>query len=447
HHYYYQRRMSESGVSMAADVAGGTASAAALATAALEAADADTTNAFTALDETALDRAEDLDSALAAGAQPGLLMGVPIAVKDIVDHVGRTTTAGSAFYRHEAEATAPALERLEAAGAVVVGRTGLHEFAFGFSSENPWFGPVLNPWDHQLSPGGSSGGSAAAVAAGIVPIAVGTDTGGSVRVPAALCAVVGLKVTHGLIPLDGVFPLVPSLDTVGAIAASLDDLAVATWIMAGVPPRSSRGVETVIDGLRLVVPRRWVDSSPISQEVESAFEGFLLGAMEAGIGIASADLPALGPSPLQGVIIGPEVAAIHRSWRLDGLPYGEDVGERIDNALSVDDTAAEDARRWQQALAESITAVTDDGALLVTPTVAAMDKTIGQDMIGAHHHRTVLSWFTAPVNTAGCPALTMPVKGPGRQPSIQLIGAPGSEAQLLATAGVMEQRGLLGVNP
>ena len=437
--------MSETGVSMAADVAEGITTAAALATAALEAAHADTTNAFTALDETALERAEALDSALAAGAQPRLLTGVPIAVKDIVDHVGRTTTAGSAFYRHEAKATAPALERLESAGAVVVGRTGLHEFAFGFSSENPWFGPVLNPWDHQLSPGGSSGGSAAAVAGGIVPIAVGTDTGGSVRVPAALCAVVGLKVTHGFIPLEGVFPLVPSLDTVGALAASLDDLAVATWIMAGVRPRSRR-VESVTDELRLVVPRRWVDSSPLSPEVESAFAGFLSGAMEGGIGIESADLPALGPSPLQGVIIGPEVAAIHRAWRLDGLPYGEDVGERIDTALSVDDTAVEDARRWQQALVDAIRAVTDDGALIVTPTVAAMDKAIGQDMIGAHHYRTVLSWFTAPVNTAGCPALTMPVKGPGRQPSVQLIGPPGSEAQLLATAGVMEQSGLLGVN-
>src|SRR5690606_2093346 len=148
----------------------------------------------------------------------------------------------------------------------VIGRTGLHEWAFGFSSENPHWGPVRNPWDPDLSCGGSSGGSAAAVAAGIVPIAVGTDTGGSVRVPAGLCGVFGLKVTQGRIPTDGVFPLVPSIDTVGPLADSVDNLALAYRVMSG---------ETVTEGtggmLRLGVPEPWFDEAPMSQEVADAF--------------------------------------------------------------------------------------------------------------------------------------------------------------------------------
>ena len=165
-------------------------------------------NAFTEIDaDGALARADQLDRQHAEGRELGPLAGVPIVLKDLIDHAGHVTTCGSSFYRHQATSSAEAVERLEAAGGVIIGRSGLHEFAFGFSSENPWFGPVRNPWNADESTGGSSGGSAAAVSAGIVPLAIGTDTGGSVRVPAALCGAWGLKVTHGRIPLNGVFPL------------------------------------------------------------------------------------------------------------------------------------------------------------------------------------------------------------------------------------------------
>lgn len=406
--------------------------------AALEAAHADTTNSFTQLDDAALDRAEKLE----AGKEASGLWGTPIAVKDIIDHAGRTTTAGSAFYRFEADTTAPALARLEAAGAVVIGRTGLHEFAFGFSSENPWFGPVLNPWDHSLSPGGSSGGSAAAVAAGIVPVAVGTDTGGSVRVPAALCAVTGLKVTHGRIPLDGVFPLVPSLDTVGAIAADLDHLELATRLMAGATPWE---VTESTGSLRLVVPEQWVETAATTPEVKAGFDHFLTAATDAGFPVERQELPELGPSPLQARIIGPEVAAIHRVWREQALPYGDDVAERIDAALAVATDDLADAQEWRSNLTAAMAAATAGPTVLVTPAVAAMDKRIGEDMIGDHHYRTLLSWFTAPVNTAGLPALTMPLAGPGRQPSVQFIGARWTEPNLLALARLLAERGVLGV--
>lgn len=400
---------------------------------ALAAARSDRHNAFTVL-----------EADLPGPAGTGPLAGVPIAVKDLIDHAGRITTAGSGFYRHEATKTAPALARLIEAGAVVIGRTGLHEFAFGFSSENPWFGPVLNPWDRSLSPGGSSGGSAAAVAAGIVPIAIGTDTGGSIRVPAALCAVVGLKVTHGLIPLDGVFPLVPSMDTVGAIAGSLDDLELATAIMAAQSWPPAPGPDVT----RLVVPDTWVETAPLSQEVATSFTGFLEAAQHAGLGIEHHDLPELGPSSHQSAVIGREVAPIHGEWRREGRPYGDEVGARVDAAVKVanDQEAIRDGERWRRHITRATKEALANGAVIVTPAVAAMDKRIGNDRIGEHHYRTVLSWFTAPINATGCPALTMPLAGTGRTPSIQLVGDHHSERRLLSVARRLHQHGALGLS-
>ncbi|MDQ3783275.1 MAG: amidase, partial [Actinomycetota bacterium] len=167
----------------------------------------DPLNAFTLITaDAAMADAATVDAAVAAGEDPGPLAGVPVAVKDLIDQAGLPNTAGSSFPPAVPDQDATVIGRLRRFGAVPVGRTGLHEFAFGFSSENPWFGAVRNPWDRTISPGGSSGGSGAAVGAGWVPVALGTDTGGSVRVPAALCGVVGLKVTHGAVPTTGVYP-------------------------------------------------------------------------------------------------------------------------------------------------------------------------------------------------------------------------------------------------
>ena len=203
----------------------------------------DELNAYTLIDRhQALLRAELIDRRLFGGEPAGPLTGVTVGLKDLIDQKGLPTTAGSSFYRHVPNRSATVVERLEAAGAVIIGRTGLHEFAFGFSSENHWFGPVRNPWDPETSPGGSSGGSAVAVAAGLSAIAIGTDTGGSVRVPAALCGVVGLKVTHGRVSLAGVFPLAPSLDTVGPLTRTVGDAALAYQAIAGHDPADPHSV-------------------------------------------------------------------------------------------------------------------------------------------------------------------------------------------------------------
>ena len=244
---------STSAVRLAEAVGRGEVSATESVAAHLEAIGDDPLNAFTLVDgDRALQRAADLDASLATGADPGPLAGGPVALKDLIDHAGRPTTCGSGFYREVPDRSATVVERIEAAGGVVIGRTGLHEFAFGFSSENDWFGPVRNPWDPATSPGGSSGGSAVAVAAGCAPLAVGTDTGGSVRVPAALGGIAGLKVTHGRIPLRGVFPLAASLDTVGPLARSAADLGLLYRVMAGDDPRDPWSSPRPVDELSLI---------------------------------------------------------------------------------------------------------------------------------------------------------------------------------------------------
>lgn len=407
---------------------------------ALDAARSDATNAFTSIDELARARAEAIDRSNISGP----LAGTPLAVKDLIDHAGRTTTAGSGFYRNHATSTAPAIERLEDAGLVVVGRTGLHEFAFGFSSENPWFGPVLNPWDPTLSPGGSSGGSAAAVAAGIVPLALGTDTGGSVRVPAALCGVIGLKVTHGLIPLTGVFPLVPSLDTVGAIGSDLDLVAEATRVMAG-STNWNPGPPTTVPTLRLAVPRGWLDGAPFVGTVAEDFADWLEMASDSGAELVDVDLSEAGNPSHVGAVIGPEVAEVHREWRESGEPYGDDVGERIDAALAVTDDEASAGSQWRADVIDAVRSVVADGTIIVTPTVAGLDKRIGDDTIDGKFYRPVLSYFSAPVNQSGSPALSIPMAGAGRRPSIQLIGQRGSEGALVAAGAALQAAGILGL--
>lgn len=430
--------------------------------AALDRITADTLNAFTSRDDGALARAEEIDSVVARHEDPGPLAGVPVALKDIIDHAGRVTTAGSSFYRHHPARSAPVVERLEAAGAVIVGRTGLHEFALGFSSENDWFGAVRNPWDPRTSPGGSSGGAAAAVAAGLVPIALGTDTGGSIRVPAALCGCVGLKVTHGRVPLTGVFPLAPSRDTVGPLATTVADAAVAYAVIAGddpadpwshpaavVPPRGAAD----LGAMRIGVPHPWVDR-PLTAEVRTGFEEFLAALAAAGATVVQVDAPHLDPATMPRAVYA-EVAVVHREW-ITTHPerYGPAIRDRILRDLDHTADAVATAGEWRHRLARSFDRIFGVVDLLVTPTTPTMRKEIGVDTVVAggepESHRSALSWFTNLVNQAGIPALALPRRGaaPAGPPvSIQLIGPAWSEHLLLEAGLALEEMGLVGFEP
>ncbi|MEK7863810.1 MAG: amidase, partial [Chloroflexota bacterium] len=216
--------------------------------------------------ERAMAEAERADALFARGIDRGPLHGIPIALKDLFDVAGVATTGGSAIFAHNvATQDSAATERVRAAGAVIVGKTNLHEWAFGVTNQNPHFGTARNPWDPTRIPGGSSGGSAIAVATGMCAVSPGSDTGGSIRIPAALCGIVGLKPTYGRVSLRGVIPLSWTLDHAGPLARTVTDAAITLAVLAGYDvddPGSAdvpvddylAGIEDGARGLRILVP-------------------------------------------------------------------------------------------------------------------------------------------------------------------------------------------------
>lgn len=408
-------------------------------------------NAYTLIDrEGALTRAASIDAQVAAGEDPGPLAGTPVALKDLIDQKGLPTTCGSGFYHDVPEHSATVVERLEAAGAVLIGRTGLHEFAYGFSSENDWFGPVRNPWDLDTSPGGSSGGSAVAAAAGLAPLAIGTDTGGSVRVPAAMCAITGLKVTHGRVPLTGVFPLAASHDTVGPMARSVADLAAVYDQIAGYDPTDPWSAPRPIDGdadgsiagLRVGVPHPWLDDAPMSSDVAASFDVAVASLSEAGAHVSHLTVPWLMPQPYYADAVSAQAARVHRAW-FGHEPYGSEVTDRLTAASEVTLDRYLAAQQRIAHLRNRAAALFDEVDVLATPTVAATRKRIGESTIGGVRYITVLSWFSSLVNHLGVPALTAPLGVSGAPPpSLQLIGPWWSEHRLLALGETLERIGL-----
>lgn len=416
-------------------------------------------NAFVEIDRAgALERADAVDAGLRAGSPAGPLCGVPIALKDLIDHAGRVTTAGSAFYRHRATRSATVVRRLEAAGAVIIGRTGLHEFAFGFSSENPWFGPVRNPWDRDLSPGGSSGGSAAAVAAGMSAGAIGTDTGGSVRVPAALCGVVGLKVTHGAIPVTGVFPVAGSLDTVGPMTATVGDARLLYQAMRGFDPTddpwSARAPDSPdrvprLRDLRIGVPAGWLATAPTSAATHRSFDRFCDRLRSVGARVERVEAPGLLPDPTYMSVVAGEVAGVHREWFDDpDKAYGADLEVRLGAAMEVTIDLYTEAMRRRAALQQAAGEALRQHDLLLTPAVGHSRKTIGNDTIDVdgepYFYRDVLNGYSSLVNLIGCPAIALPTTDPGAPPpSVQLLAPWWGENLLLGVGEALERAGLI----
>lgn len=403
----------------------------------------DTLNAFISIDdEHALERAAEIDDRLSRGEEVGPLAGMPVALKDLIDQEGRTTTCGSVFYAEVATSTAESVRRLEAAGAIVIGRTNLHEFAFGFDSENEHWGPVRNPWDLATSAGGSSGGSGAAVAAGITPLAIGSDTGGSVRVPAALCGTFGLKVTYDRISLDGVFPLVPDIDTVGPLADSMENIAVSYRVMA-----ADHSPEPERDTLRIGVPEPWYGDAPMTDHIRSAFEGAVTALRGLGHEVHPIQMPDTVPSHhIFGAIA--EVAEVHGPFRREGRKYGVSVDSRIEMAEKTTPEERRAGREWQRMIRQRFADALATVDFLLTPTCPVSRKVIGQDMIGEKSHRTVVSYFTAIVNHALHPAIALPIANSGAPPaSLQVIGRLGSEPDLIGLGRWLEEAGIVGFTP
>jgi aspartyl-tRNA(Asn)/glutamyl-tRNA(Gln) amidotransferase subunit A len=393
-------------------------------------------NAFTRVDSDGALRAAALArDELARGTDRGVLHGLPVAVKDIVDTAGVATTMGSRHFAGNVPARdAEVVTRLRAAGAIVVGKTTTHEFAYGPFGDRSADGPCANPHDPSRMSGGSSAGSAAAVAAGLVPLAIGTDTGGSVRIPAALCGVAGIRPTFGSVPGDGVFPLSWSLDTVGVLAADVAGTAEGWRTLTDTPdaaPPADGGTPRV--GL---VTGPWFGR--LDGAVRAAFDAFVatLAARAAVEPVAVADAEEL--HGLYVTVQSAEAAAIHHE-RLMTAPdlFDPEVRQRLEIAMKVPGHAYAAAMRR---LTEVRATAADRLAgfdVLALPTVPVVAPPLGmRDAVGGWATaRDALLAHDALWGVLGLPAVSIPIPNPGGLPvGAQLVGAPGGDAALLAMA-------------
>ena len=355
--------------------------------------------------------------------------GIRLAVKDLFDTAGLGTTYGSAiFASHVPDATAEAVRRLEAAGYATVGKANLHEFAYGTTSENPHFGTVPNPAAPGHVAGGSSGGSAAALAAGEADAALGTDSGGSIRIPAACCGVVGFKPSYGLVPLDGCFPLAPSFDHAGPLARDVAGCeAMLAALVPGFEPRVLESLEQVSVGVA------WLDTADplVRARVEEAASRLPRR--------RQLDLPRA-----EGTYdaFSHEVADVHRELLAEQEElYGEDVRIKLERCLAVSDAAAAAADRERERYRERLDAVFADVDLLLTPTLPIVAPRVGAGGTGDLGVRERLIENTYPFNAAGLPALALPC-GPaegGLPASVQLVGR--DDALVLAAGRLLESSG------
>jgi aspartyl-tRNA(Asn)/glutamyl-tRNA(Gln) amidotransferase subunit A len=321
--------------------------------------------------------------------------------------------------------TAVAVARLEQAGYADIGKANLHEFAYGTTSENPHFGTVPNPVAPGRIAGGSSGGSAAALAAGLADAAIGSDTGGSIRIPAACCGVVGFKPTFGLVPLAGCFPLAPSLDHAGPMARSVDECTAMLEVMApGFVRRSLESLEEVTVGVA------WTETAqPL---------------VRARVEEAAARFPRSRPLELPSAedtrtVFMREVADTHRElFAEQGDLYGANVAAKIELCLAVTDGEYEAALRARERYRTALEEAFDGLDLVVTPTLTTVAPPAGQDERAVRGELTRLTW---PFNVVGAPALALPcgTAEDGLPASIQLVGRPGDDALVLA-AGALLQR-------
>lgn len=347
--------------------------------------------------------------------------GIPLAVKDLFDTTGLTTTYGSAlFVDHVPEESAEAVRQLEAAGYANVGKTNLHEFAYGVTSENPHFGTVPNPLREGRIAGGSSGGSAAALAAGLADAALGTDSGGSIRIPSACCGTTGFKPTYGLVSLEGCFPLAPSWDHAGPMARDVEACAALMEVLA--PGFQRRSVE--LEDLEVGVA--WLDET----------DPLVRARVEEAAGRFPRRRPVEFPFP-QGLspAFMAEVADVHRELYEENRDlYGADVARRIESCLAVSDGERAQAERKRDAYCE--TSLELD--LLLVPTLPFVAPRVGQTEDDALRERIIR--FTFPFNALGWPALALPCGAAedGLPASLQLVGRPGDDALVLAAGAALE---------
>ena len=400
--------------------------------------------------------AQRADQELADGFDRGPLHGIPVAYKDLIYTKGIRTTAGSTLFRgFQPGFDAAVVERLREAGAVMLGKTGTHEIAYGITSDNPHFGTIHNPWDAARSPGGSSGGSGCAVASGMAMAALGTDTGGSIRIPACWCGIVGFKPTFGAVSRHGIFPLGFTLDHVGPLTRTVRDAAAVMNALAGrderdeatfhAPEIDFQPPPTVsLKGVRIGRPRNFFFDA-LDEEVMSAIERAFELAKESGAEIIPIALPDMAAVNLTArTILLAEAGAVYAAYKDRTADFGEDVRALLLEGWLLPATDYVNAQRLRRLFLDQFAEVWQEVDCLLTPATPIPAPRIGEKVakIGRAEEdvRLAATRLARGMNLLGAPALALPCGyNTERLPlGMQIAGAPWNDAAVLRIGAAFE---------
>jgi aspartyl-tRNA(Asn)/glutamyl-tRNA(Gln) amidotransferase subunit A len=400
-------------------------------------------NAFvTVTHPLALEQARAADAAFARGTDLGPLQGIPVAAKDIFDTAGVRTTYGSRiFAEHVPAADAALIRALRDAGAVLVGKTGLHEFAYGITSTNPHFGAIRNPWNPERIPGGSSGGSAVAVATGMALMALGTDTGGSIRIPSSFCGVCGIKPSFGLLSTQGCRALAASLDHMGPMAASVEDLALSLSVLSGHPPAPKR---RSLAGLRWGIAENYFFDHALPEVREGVWR---MAQAAAGLGAAVETVRVAAAEELTEaafrIILAEAADSVADVWDRRA-EFGEDVRQRFEQGRAQDPLLYLRAQQERVAASREFLRVFARCDILLAPATPTAAPRIGQTTLTEGGKEVDLRVATTrpsrPINLLGIPALALPcgTSPDGLPLGAQLLAPWGQERRLLAAGALLE---------
>jgi aspartyl-tRNA(Asn)/glutamyl-tRNA(Gln) amidotransferase subunit A len=416
-------------------------------------------NAFMSIEaDDALKAADAADAALAKGRPNGALHGVPLAHKDMYYDKGKVVTCGTKIRKDfVAPTTSTALQRLKDAGTVRLGSLQMVEFAYGPTGHNPHYGPVRNPWNTDHITGGSSSGSGSAVAARLTFAALGSDTGGSIRMPAHFCGVTGLKTTVGRVSRAGAMPLSWSLDTVGPLAQTVEDCALLTGLMAGADPEDPTAsslpvpdylaaAKQPIKGLKIGVPSAfYVDD--LDAEVARVLDETLATLKKEGAEIVKVELPDQRQlTAACQFVLATEAAALHKRWMIERpQDYGAQVLMRLQNGLAIPAVSYLEAMRWRgPALAAYLAAVAGTDAV-IAPVAPMPAATIAESDVGNSPDAEAviqrITRFTRPINYLGLPSLSIPTgfTKSGLPVGMQIIGRSFDEAMLIRIGAAFQR--------